>query len=362
MGNGCRVAAAADPTPGRRRLRPLPESAARAAARTSLTLHRDRLNPMDRLLSMRAFVKVVDEGSFAAAARALEADAAGVTRLVADLEAHLGARLLHRTTRRLALTDAGTIYLERARAILSDLEEAESLVSHSARRPSGRVRVLVPPGFSFHQLAKHLPRFVALHPEIAVDMSSTGVIETVDEGYDVSILLARSELERGDFVAHRLAISHVILCASPDYLRRAGGPSTPKDLAEHRALLVTAEGTTRTWSLFREPTGDRSREDGAETALVVHDLRNHRIVSAQHADTLFAAALAGVGIAALPSFVIADALASGALVRVLPDWRMASLTVYAALPTRKYVPLQVRAFTDFLIATFRALGDPWLRT
>lgn len=307
---------------------------------------------MDRLLSMQSFVRVVDEGSFAAAARALATAPAAVTRRVADLEAYLGVRLLHRSTRRLALTDAGEQYLARARAILSDLEEAESMTTHSAVQPSGRIRVLAPGAFSSHQLARHLPRFFARHPEISLDLASTGVIDMADEAFDVSILMALAELAHGDFVAHRLATSMVVLCASLAYLARAGTPATFDDLAGHLSLVASTAGVPLSLALHRDDDSD-----GSQTP---HEHLPRSVLSAQHADTLLAAAIAGVGVAALPSFMLESALAGGSLVRVLPGWHVARLSIYAAVPTRLYLPVRIRAFTDFLIETFQSEGDPWL--
>lgn len=307
---------------------------------------------MDRLLAMKLFVAVIDEGSFVAAARLFDLAPAPVTRLVAALEAHLGVRLLNRTTRRLALTAAGEQYLLRARAILADIEEAEGMASTAAAQPSGRVRVLIPPAFSFHQLVKHLPQFCAQYPDIALDLATAGALEMADEAYDVSILLVRSRLEKGDFVAHRLATTHVVLCASPQYLARHGNPKVPADLSTHRSLVVNSTVQQRNWSL--------RREDGAEDSGHTTEQTPLNVLSAQHADSLFGAALAGLGIAALPSFVVEDALANGLLVRVLDGWSLSTLTVYAAMPSRKYVPARTRAFMDFLIATFSSPTDPWL--
>jgi DNA-binding transcriptional LysR family regulator len=308
---------------------------------------------MDGLLSMRVFVKVVDEGSFVSAARAFDVAPAAVTRLVADLEAHLGVRLLNRSTRRLALTAVGEQYLGRTRAILADIEEAEALASSSAAQPSGRVRALIPPSFSFHQLVKHLPRFCARYPDIAIDLTSAGALEMADEAYDVSVLLVRTRLEKGDFVARRLATTHVILCASPAYLSRHGVPTLPADLSTHRSLVVNSAVQQRIWSLQRADASEEGAHASEQTPV--------NILSAEHADSLFGAALAGLGIAALPSFVVEDALAKGSLVRGLDGWVLSTLTVYAAMPSRKYVPARTRAFMDFLVDTFSSPADPWLR-
>ena len=170
---------------------------------------------MDRLHSMRVFSRVVDEGSFARAARELNLSPAVVTRLVADLEEHLGSRLINRTTRRLSLTDTGELYLERVRHILPEVEEAEALATASTAEPRGHLRVLCPPAFAVHQIAKHLPKFRALYPRVTLELSVPGPVETVDENFDVSILTEGRRPLDGNYVARRLARSEVILCAAP---------------------------------------------------------------------------------------------------------------------------------------------------
>lgn len=307
---------------------------------------------MDRLRSMRAFVLVADEQSFVAAARTLQVAPAAVSRLVADLEAHLGVRLLQRSTRRVALTSVGEQYLTRTRSILADIDETEALTSTLSAKPVGRLRVRVPPAFSSHQIAKHLPRFHAQYPEIAVDMSSAPMLDAVDEAYDVSILISRMELQQGDFIARRLAITHMILCASPAYLLRHGTPEVPGDLAQHQSLIVNSSGQPPVW-ILRRPcvVGDDELVEQHPPS----------ILSSEHADTLFGAALAGLGIAALPSYIVDDALTRGELTRVLSDWSLSTLTVYAAIPTRKHLPARTRAFMEFLVSTFGSDGDPWLR-
>lgn len=309
---------------------------------------------MDRLQSMRAFVKVVDEQSFAGAARAFEAAPAAITRLVADLESHLGVRLLQRSSRRLALTSAGEIYLPRARSILAEIDETEALTSYSSQTARGRLRVLVSPSFARHQLAKHLPHFYAGYPEIALDLASAVAFDTLDEAFDVSLLIARNELYQGDFIAKRLATTHVVLCASPDYLARQGTPTVPAELARHRALVLQTGTPSRSWRLTKVAEGTAWHTD------VAAEVSPACALSAEHADTPFGAALVGVGIAALPSYIVEDALTQGTLVRVLDAWSLGAHTVYAAMPTRKYVPAKTRAFLDFLAATFKSPDDPWL--
>jgi DNA-binding transcriptional LysR family regulator len=310
---------------------------------------------MDRLHSMRIFAKVIEVGGFAAAARALDLSAAVVTRAVADLETHLGARLIQRTTRRLSLTDTGEAYLDRVRQILSDVEEAEALAQAAVREPAGHLRVVCPPAFAVHQLAKHLPRFRARHPLVTIELTVPGPVETVHESHDVSILMLGTKPLDGHFVARRLARSEVITCASPDYLDRRGRPNRPEELAGHDSLLPPPSVLQGGISFQRavDPHG-RAEET------VVHDPQA-TVLSTSHLDTTYAAALAGMGIAGLPSFVVADALLEHALERVLPEWRVLTTQIYAAIPTRKHLPARTRAFLDFLVETFGGEDhDPWL--
>lgn len=308
---------------------------------------------MDRLHSMRAFARVIDAGSFAGAARELNLSPAVITRLVADLEEHLGARLINRTTRRLALTDIGEAYLERVRAILTEVEEAEALASAAASEPRGHLRVLSPPAFAVHQLAKHLPTFHAQYPKVTIELVAPGPVESLDEAFDVTILsVARRPLD-GDFVARRLAKTEVITCASPAYLDRRGRPEHPDQLSTHDAMMPAF---LRELSFTRGVVGD---DEPAGDIVTLTPPRP--VLGTTHIDMLYAAALHGLGIAGLPSFVAEDALREGALERVLPQWRLFEARLYAAMPTRKHVPARTRAFVDFLVQVFGGEDhDPWL--
>jgi DNA-binding transcriptional LysR family regulator len=309
---------------------------------------------MDRLHSMRVFSRVVDEGSFARAARELNLSPAVVTRLVADLEEHLGSRLINRTTRRLSLTDTGELYLERVRHILTEVEEAEALATASTAEPRGHLRVLCPPAFAVHQIAKHLPKFRALYPRVTLELSVPGPVETVDENFDVSILTEGRRPLDGNYVARRLARSEVILCAAPEYLDRRGRPQHPKDIEGHDSMVPP---------FLRELTfhaGARVGDDDA-TGESITLLPKRAALSTIHTDTMYAAALAGLGITGLPSFVAEDALLENALERVLPQWHLFTTTLYAGMPTRKHVPARTRVFVDFLVRTFGGEErDPWL--
>ncbi len=311
---------------------------------------------MDLMRAMKVFVRVVDEGGFAKAARALDLAPPVVTRIVAELEGHLNARLLNRTTRSIALTEVGEAYLEKVRNILVEIEESEALADEGTREPRGHLRVLCPPAIAVHQLAKHLPKFIERHPQVSIELHSPGPVETVDEAYDLTIIAARLPLQ-GEFVARLLARSEVVTCASPEYLDRRGRPSHPRELRTHDALVPPISELQRGLTFVRGSMGADGAQ--AETCTVVAEKRP--TLSSSHIDTMYAAALSGLGIAGLPSFVIEDALMENALERVLPDWQLFDTTLWVAMPSRKHVPARTRVFIDFLVGVFGGADrDPWL--
>ena len=311
---------------------------------------------MDHLRAMRVFAKVVDEGGFARAARALDMAPPVVTRMVAELENHLGARLLNRTTRSVALTEVGEQYLEKVRGILIEVEDAEALAAASTLLPRGHLRVLCPPAIAVHQLAKHLSRFQTQYPDVTLDIVSPGPVETVDESYDLTIF-SRREAPDGNFIARRLARAEVVVCASPEYLDRRGRPRHPSELAQHAAIIPPTASMPRGLTFFAGPVGAGSK--GVESYTLAHE--HHPALATTHIDTMYAAALAGLGIAGLPSYVIEDALMEHALERVLPEWRLFDVTLWAGMPSRRHLPARTRALLDFLLQVFGGEDrDPWL--
>ncbi|QRR33045.1 LysR family transcriptional regulator [Hydrogenophaga sp. YM1] len=306
---------------------------------------------MDRLHSMRAFQRVVDEGGFAAAARALDLSPAVVTRLVADLEEHLGTRLLHRTTRRVSLTEAGEVYLERVRQILLDLEEASALVSSQTQELAGVLRVLAPPVLAMHVLAPMLAGFRQAYPKIRLDIEVESHREPPVEDYDITLIGADASFD-ANVIARKVVSTEGILLASPAYLARRGHPQRPEDLAQHDLLrLKPAAGRSRKWRLLNANEGDRVVEVDAQP-----------VVWANHNDTLIHAALDSAGITATSVELAAPLLADGDLVRVLSPWITNRLTMYAALPSRKFVPRRTQVFLDHLIEQTRARVDQALAT
>lgn len=305
---------------------------------------------MDRLSSLRAFQKVIEEGGFAAAARALDQSPAVVTRLVADLEEHLGTRLLHRTTRRVSLTEAGEAYLERIRQVLIDLDEAGELVSSQTRELAGVLRVLAPPVLATHVLAPLVSGFRQTYPKIRLDIEVASHREPPIEAYDITLLGTSTGFD-ANVIARKVIASEAILLASPDYLKRRGQPQRPEDLARHDCLrLKPSVGRSRVWRLLNAADGDRPTEVEVEPVLW-----------ANHTDTLMHAALDGAGITATTLELAAPMLASGQLVRVLSPWITDRLNLYAALPSRKFMPRRTQVFLDYLVAQTRQRVDQALR-
>lgn len=297
---------------------------------------------MDRLLSMRVFQKVIDEGGFAAAARALDMSPAGVTRLVGDLEQHLGTRLMQRTTRKLLLTDAGEAYLLRVRAILSEIADAEASASHSASALDGVVRVLAPPLFANHFLAYQIKHWTARYPQVCIDLQVDPFPIPRVEEFDVTFLSVNEGADL-NIVARNLATTQWIVCASPSYLKRYGTPLQPADLDKHLYLrfpwIPVSGQPSKGLSLSPlHPSAAAGETIDAPIQTVLHS---------PSMDMLFNAAIDGAGIAVMPQYPAQSYLATGALVHILPDWIFGRFTLYAALPTRKLIPARTRAFLDF---------------
>lgn len=297
---------------------------------------------MDRLLSMRVFQRVVDEGGFAAAARALDMSAPVVTRLVADLEEHLGTRLLQRTTRRLALTEAGQTYLNRVRNILQDIEEADELASAHTQELSGLLRLHAPPVLASYVIAPLLSGFRQRYPNILIDIEVEALHEPPVEDFDITLVPADESFDAA-LVARKVIESEAVLVASPAYAKRRGLPQTPADLAQHECLRLKApNGRPRRWRMWREDAPGQAQEVEIQPVLL-----------ANHSDTLLRATLDGAGITSVSMEMVAPYLMRGDLVRVLNPWITGRLAMYAALPSRKFIPQRTRVFLDYLIEQTR---------
>ena len=302
---------------------------------------------MDRLGSMRVFAKVVEQGSFARAAQVLDMSATVVTRNVADLEAHLGTRLLNRTTRRLSLTETGQQYLERVRQILADIDDADAIASSSARKPHGTLRIYCHPGFGQSQLAALLPLYAQTMPDVVLDVTlADHTIDLVEEGFDVGIFIGLQKFD-ASMIARRLATSKVVLCASPAYLARRGAPATPADVSGHDCLNFAFEQLRHHWPVHWE-------NQVLNVPIVSRMVSNSGAVLRQ-------AALAGMGIMLRSSFTLENDLESGRLVQLLQGQHLGQLSVMMVYPSRRLLSAKVRSFVDFLNAQFpHPESDPWL--
>ena len=301
---------------------------------------------MDQLLAMRVFGKVASEGGFAAAGRALDISPPVVTRLVAELESYLGTRLLHRTTRRVALTDAGAVYLERSQRILQDLEEADAIVMAHTTQLSGQLRVHAAPVLASYVISPTLPGFRRLYPGISVDVDVGSFREPPIEDFDLTLIGADADFN-ADIVARKLIESEVILVASPGYLEHRGAPKAPDELVQHDCLRLRAsEGRLRPWRLWHPQ---------APTEIV--DLKVGPGIVANHTDTLLRAALDGAGITSVAVDIVAPYLTSGQLQRVLSPWVAGRLAMYAALPSRQFIPRRTEVFLNYLAEHTRQQYD-----
>lgn len=296
---------------------------------------------MDRLLSMRVFQKVIDEGGFAAAARSLDISPAVVTRLVADLENHLGTRLLHRTTRRVSLSPAGEHYLNRVRGILQDIDEAHSVASAQTNKLSGVLRILTPPVLATFLLAPLVAEFRELYPKIRLHVEVDSHDDLPIEDFDLTLLPTTDAFD-ADIVARKVSDTEAILVCSPEYVKRRGTPATPAELAGHELLRLRAPGMAqRIWRLINSQTDE------------VFDLVSEPCLWINHTETLLRATVDGAGITSVAVGLAAPYLAHGELVRVLRPWITDRLSLYVALPSRKFMPERTRVFLEFVINRIR---------
>lgn len=284
---------------------------------------------------MTVFVRVAEAGSFSKAALQLGMSNSAVTSRVKALEDHLGARLLERTTRRVRLTETGRAYLERCSHLLSELEETELSVRNLHSRPRGKLRVNAPISFGVLHVATAIPDFLARYPDIHVELSLTDrFVDVVEEGYDLAIR-GRSVPMESRLIARKFATETFAACAAPQYLATHPRPRTPRDVAGHNCLTYTGSAI---WHF---------EEDDTRRAVAVSGN-----FSASNGDALRAAALNGLGIALLPTFIVARDLEAGTLEQILGDYVAPEAAFYVIYPQNRYLSAKVRVFIDFLIERF----------
>lgn len=301
---------------------------------------------MDRLRAFEVFASVVAKESFTRAAAALDTSPANVTRYMNELEAHLGTRLLNRSSRKLSLTESGAALYERCKSILDEVAEAEALASATSLQPRGRLRINAPVSFGIRHLASLWPVFMRKYPQVELDIELIDrVVDIVEEGYDLVIRV--SPAGSANHVARKLATSRNIVCAAPSYLKRHKAPKIPADLAHHACIGYSYAATGDEWRF----TNAAGKPETVKVNCAIHT---------NNGDTLREAAIAGLGIFRPAAFLVGEDLRAGRLVKLLPDHHLPDTDVLALYPSRRHLSAKVRVMVDFLAAAFKGVA-PWDR-
>ena len=297
---------------------------------------------MDRLQAMKIFERVVEEGGFAAAARAMDMSPPVVTRMVAELEQHLGTRLLQRTTRKLALTDAGESYLQRVRAILHEIDDAEAAAAASTRELRGTIRIVAAPVLATNFLAPMMAAWHAHYPKLMLDVSMDAYAASRVDEFDVTIMVAGEDFD-ANIVARPLVQGEAIVVASPDYLERRGIPREPQDLIHHDYLRDSSAPVR-----LQSGPGRKLRLQSLRADVPDEEVDAPAVLQSVSTELLMRAAVDGAGVAVTSRLLAEEHLARGELVHILPGWIFSRYTIYAALPSGRMLPARTRVFLDFL--------------
>jgi len=292
---------------------------------------------MDKFNSMAVFVAVVDQQSFTAAADQIGLSRAQISKTVMQLEKHLGARLLNRTTRRISLTEIGRVYYERSKRILIDVEEVEEFANLQSIKVHGRLSICVTTSFGILQLSNIIPDYLKQYPEVQISLSLTDrIIDVVAEGFDLVLRIA--ELQDSSLIARKISPCKRVYVAAPDYLKKNGTPTVPQDLTSHHCLTYSNELKPDSWQL--------QGPDNIEVIKVSGPM------CSDNGDILKTAAIAGLGITLLPTFIVGPELQAGRLQQILVEYCPPEISIYAVYPSRRNLSAKVRTFIDFLSDTF----------
>ena len=293
---------------------------------------------MDKLKQLESFVTVATKGSLTATALAEGVAPAVIGRRIDALEERLGVKLLVRTTRRITLTHEGSAFLEDCQRLLADLASAEASVSEGGVKASGHLRITAPAGFGRRHVAPQVPRFIALHPDVSVSLNlSDRVVDIVNEGFDCAVRVG--DLPDSSLISVRLADNRRLFVATPGYLKRAGVPQHPSELARHECLTLSSDASqTRGWAF---------RVEGEVT-----HLRPHGRLDCSDGQVLHDWCLQGLGIAWRSTWEVESEIASGRLQAVLEDYAAPPNGIFAVFPHARHLPLRVRLWIDFLKQTY----------
>lgn len=293
---------------------------------------------MDKFADIEALVAVVEAGSFHAAGERLGVAKSMISRRVSQLERRLGSRLLHRTTRRLTLTDAGRNFYQRAALILAELDEAEQSVALEHGELRGVIKLAAPLTFGLRHLSGAITEFLDAHPAIELNLDlNDRTINLIEEGFDLAVRIG--ELQDSTLVARRLGVARAVTCASRAYLDRHGEPMHPDELRRHIGLQYTNLGYRQHWR-YDTPDGG--------TLFAQPQIR----VRANNGEALACAAVAGLGITTGPTFILGAYLKEGSLIRILKDYRRPAVGIYALYPPGRMLPRRIQVFSDFLAERF----------
>ncbi len=293
---------------------------------------------MDLLAAFKTFVRIAETGSFSSVAREVGATQPAISRQIAALETHLGARLFQRSTRSLTLTEDGRDLLSHARLVMEAVEETEAAIGRRKMSPSGMVRLGAPGVFGRMYVAPRVGRLLVRYPDLSVDLSMTdSVVDMVQEGLDLSIRVG--DVQDASLVARRIGSTTSIAVASESYIKAHGEPSHPQDLAEHECIIFTRLATPETWNFIGN--------GGAIAVPVSGRLRTNGI------DAVIEAACAGVGVALVPIWMMRTEIVGGRLQQILKAWQPPRRGISVVYPSRRFLAPRTRAVIDFLVDEFR---------
>ena len=299
---------------------------------------------MDKLSAMNLYCHIVESGQLSIAADNLNLSKGTVSKQLAKLEAHLGGRLLNRTTRRLTPTEAGIAFYERAKQILESVKEAECAVTGLTTEPHGTLKINAPMSFGGHYLGELLAKYQKKYPKMKINLTlHDRQIDLVEEGYDLALRIAT--LKDSTLIVRKLATCHIVMCASPDYLQKNGRPKTPSDLKNHPCLLYAYSDSVKNWEV--------ENKDGKKQQIQVKGP-----LYANNGSLICDALINGMGIACLPTFIIGDAIRKRTAEIILDDWRPPPKDISLLYPSNRHLSAKVRTFVDLAIEHFRPLtGD-----
>jgi DNA-binding transcriptional LysR family regulator len=289
---------------------------------------------MDKLIALNVFRRVIELESFSRAANALNLSNAAVSKNIQELEKELGTQLIHRTTRRLSLTETGQLYFHRVCSILDELERVEETVADLSVKPHGLLRVTAPMSLGLTHVATAIYQFQSIYPDIQIELIlNDRYVDLIEEGFDVGIR-GGGLVNDNSLVTHRIGNIQRVVCASPAYLKQYGEPKSPEDLKQHRCVVYTLARSPHEWSFWR----------GHETVSVHVDgsLKVNNSLAASQA------AVAGLGLIFLPMFTVLDELERGMLKTVLQEWSTEPLTLYAIYPKHRQHSRKLQVFIDFI--------------